>query len=204
MHQKNNAEEIPPRKHSLRLLYFYIIILSVLNTGFSIINDDLLSSPIFLDSIFTIAGGMFLGPLPGLATGLLTHIILFALKGGAAVYLQFAPCSMLTGLIIGLMARKGKFDNAMHLMPAVMLLALIISLLGSGIALVVYGGYTRSGIDHITATLYDSGLPLIPAVLLTAFITNIIDKMICVYTAFGLGLFHCYIRRKALNCINPD
>lgn len=63
-----------------------------------------------------------------------------ALIGGNILGSLFAICNIGSGLIVGFMARRKKFHTIPHVLVATVLVALWNAIVGSPIAMVVYGG----------------------------------------------------------------
>ena len=171
-----------------------VLVLSLLNLGLSWTNNVVLKSPLFLDSIFTAVGGAVLGPWAGMGIGLLTNLGMEPIYGMTGYYWPFAACNMATGLIVGLMSRRGVFTQGWHATAAVVLVTLANALLGGFIANLVFSGDTGVQIDNIVSAFTETGLSLVTANFWARIPTNLIDKMLAVYPAF---LATVWIRRKA-------
>ncbi|NLJ45701.1 MAG: ECF transporter S component [Treponema sp.] len=166
-----------------------VSVLAFLNLLFSWTNNVVLKSPLFLDSIFTAVGASILGPWAGMAVGLLTNLGMEPVYGMTGLYWPFAACNMATGLIVGIMARRGAFSRAWHATLAILLVTLANALLGGFIANLVFSGDTGVAIDHIVAALTETGLSLASANFWVRIPANLVDKMLAVYAAFGVRLF---------------
>lgn len=161
-----------------------VLVLALLNMGFSWTNNVVLKSPLFLDSIFTALGASVLGPWAGMGIGLLTNLGMEPIYGMTGFYWPFAACNMATGLIVGLMSRKGAFNQGWHATAAVVLVTLANALLGGFIANLVFSGDTGVQIDNIVSAFTETGLSLFTANFWARIPTNLIDKMLAVYAAF--------------------
>ncbi|HAE20981.1 MAG TPA: hypothetical protein DCG47_01475 [Spirochaetaceae bacterium] len=173
-----------------------VLACSSLNLLFSWFNNILIKSPLFLDSIFTAIGAALLGPLAGMLIGLLTNIGMEPVYGMTGLYWPFAICNMATGLIMGLMVRRGGFKQGWHVTATVLLVTLANALLGSVVANVVYSGNSGVQIDHIISAFVETGQSLIAASFWARIPTNLIDKMLAVYAAYGLLLL---IKKESLD-----
>lgn len=167
-------------------LFIAILGLSLLNLGFSWLNNIVLTSPLFLDSVFTAVGAVLFGPWAGMAIGLLTNLGMEPLYGMTGFYAPFAACNMATGLILGLMARKGVFNLAWHVTLAVVLVTAANAILGGFIANLVFSGSTGVQIDNIVSAFTELGLSLVSSNFWARIPTNLIDKMLAVYSAFAV------------------
>ncbi len=163
--------------------------LALLNLLFSWTNNRVLRSPLFLDSIFTAVGAAILGPWAGMAVGLLTNLGMEPVYGMTGLYWPFAACNMATGLIVGIMARRGAFSRAWHATLAILLVTLANALLGGFIANLVFSGDTGVQIDQIVSAFTETGLSLASANFWVRIPANLVDKMLAVYAAFGVRLF---------------
>jgi energy-coupling factor transport system substrate-specific component len=169
---------------------------SLLNLLFSWINNELMKSPLFLDSIFTAVGAALLGPYGGMAIGLLTNFGMELVYGMSGLYWPFAICNMATGLIVGLMVRRGVFKQGWQVTVAVLLVTFANALLGSLVANIVFSGNSGVQIDHIISAFVETGQSLAAASFWARIPTNLIDKMLAVYAAYGLLLF---IKKESLD-----
>lgn len=170
-----------------------VLALSLLNLALSWINNVVLRSPLFLDSIFTALGAAVLGPWAGMAVGLLTNLGMEPMYGMTGYYWPFAVCNMATGLIVGLMSRRGAFSQGWHATAAVVLVTLANALLGGFIANLVFSGDTGVQIDNIVSAFTETGLSLASANFWARIPANLIDKMLAVYAAF---LARAWIRSR--------
>ena len=171
-----------------------VLVLALLNMAFSWTNNVILKSPLFLDSIFTALGAAVLGPWAGMGIGFLTNLGMEPIYGMTGLYWPFAACNMATGLIVGLMSRRGAFTQGWHATIAVIVVTLANALLGGFIANLVFSGDTGVQIDNIVSAFTETGLSLVSANFWARIPTNLIDKMLAVYPAF---LAAAWIRRKA-------
>ncbi len=166
-----------------------VAVLSLFNLLFSWTNNMVLRSPLFLDSIFTAIGAVILGPFGGAGIGLLTNLGMELVYGRTGLYWPFSACNMATGLIIGLMSRKGVFTRSWHASLAVLAVTAANALLGGFIANLVFAGDTGVQIDQIISAFTETGLSLGSANFWARIPTNLVDKMLAVYAAFGVHLF---------------
>lgn len=142
--------------------------------------------PLFMDSILTAVAAALFGVLPGLAVAVLTNVFQEAFHGFAGRNLPFALCGAATALIVGLWARRGGFRTLGAAFLASIAVALANSLLGSAIAVFVYGGTTASNIDNLVAAFALVTDSILSAAFLARFPMNLVDKTIAVFAAWGL------------------
>ena len=169
-------------------LLLFLPLLAVFNLGFSWVNNYILKSPLFLDSIFTAVAAVLFGPLPGLITAVLTNIGMELMYGMTGYYLPFAVCSITTALILGFMVKGGYFKKQFHVTAAVLAVTVSNALTGALVAYLLFSGDSGVGIDVIVSAFTETGLSVLASAFLARIPANLIDKMIAVYTAYGLYL----------------
>lgn len=161
---------------------------AILNLGFSWINSYILHSPLFLDSIFTAVTAVLLGPLPGLITAVLTNAGMELMYGMTGYYYPFAICGISTALILGFMMKGGYFRKQVHVTAAVIAVTLSNALTGTLVAYFLFSGDSGVGIDVIVSAFTETGLSMLASAFLARIPANLIDKMIAIYTAYGIYL----------------
>ncbi len=144
------------QKKPLWLIFLFIVVAVGLNGLFSTINAAL-NFPFFFDSIWTATIAALFGPVVGVATGILTNFFLEVLAGFTLIHYPFGLCNALTGLIVGLMARSGRFRAINHIVMASLAVTLGNSILGAVIATYLFGGATGIDIDYIMTGLMLAG-----------------------------------------------
>jgi len=168
-----------------------LILATAANLIFSYFNNRVLYSPLFLDSIFTAAAAVLLGPAGGLAAGLLTNIFMEFQYGMTGLYWPFALCNMSTGLIIGVMRNRGLFERMFHIPFVLLIVTLSNAVLGAVVALFLFRGFSGVGIDRIIMVFHNLGQSFTSAVFWTRIPVNFIDKTIAVVPAFFLNRLVC-------------
>ncbi len=154
-----------------------------------------LKLPVFLDSIGTVLVAIVAGPWAGAATGILSNVI-----WGLAVdpnALPWFPVAMMIGFVAGWLAIAGWFKSWVKVAGSGVVLALTAAIVGTPIAVYLFGGITTSGSSFITAFLLQTGQDLVSAVLSTNFIVEPIDKIATCFLAYGIvkGLSTRYLSR---------
>lgn len=90
-----------------------------------------------------------------------------------------------SGLIVGFMARRKKFHTIPHVLVATVLVALWNAIVGSPIAMVVYGGVDgNTGTNLMIAGLQAFGQDLMGAAFLARIPVNLLDKGIACFIAW--------------------
>ena len=164
-----------------------ILLGASLNILFWWLSNDVLKTPIFMDSLFTAVIAALYGPVLGTLTGLFTNLEFEALAGFPGVHWPFALCNMATGLIVGLRTRNRDCSlTGLNVTVTIVLVVIANSILGTLIAMIVFSGDTEVSLDYIISTLTEVGQSLFVANFWARILTNLIDKMIAIYTAFGI------------------
>lgn len=143
----------------------------VLGTAVSYLKIPLL----FLDTIGTIFAAVMFGPWWGIAVGTITNLITPILSGNVKD-IPFFVINAVVGLIIGLIARKYNFNWKTAIVSGI-ILSIVCPLIGTPIAVWVYGGITGSGNDFLFVWLKNSGQSIFTAAFIPRITGNIIDKI---------------------------
>lgn len=170
-----------------RLRTTYIAIMIPLGVAINYIGGQIASSlalPIYLDSIGTIVVAAIMGPWVGAISGVLYNVI-SSLLGGNVLASLFGLCNLGSGLIVGYMARWGKFKTIPWVGLAVVLVSLWNAILGTPIAMVVYGGVDgNAGTNLMIAGMQALGQDLASAAFIARIPTNLLDKGIACIIAW--------------------
>ena len=155
----------------------------IVNIGGHLINDAL-SSPLFLDSIGTIMVAAILGPWAGAGAGFLSNLLVGLVSN--PVIIPFALVNMLIGLVVGFIARKRGFKDFLSPLYAGLALTVLCPLLGTPIAVYLFGGLTGGALDRLYFSILQSGKDVLSSAFLVRIPNNFADKMISVYMVLGL------------------
>lgn len=131
---------------------------------------------LFLDTIGTLFIALVFGPIAGLTVGVLTNLTAPILMGNFA-FSPFMIVSAVIGLVAGLMFRKMKFKPISMIIIGVTV-AFIAAFIGSGIKLIVFGGYSGEILDSVFALLTAAGLNDFVATFIPRFAYNLVDKVL--------------------------
>jgi energy-coupling factor transport system substrate-specific component len=142
-----------------------------------------LGLPVFMDSIGTIIVAAIMGPLIGGSTGMLTNIVLGLLRGDV-LSMAFGLANMSTGIIVGFLAKHGKFKNWIHLTIAALLITITNSLIAAPIVVLLYGGVSGAGVDLLVAGVLAAGKNILSSAFLARLPVNLVDKGIAIIIAF--------------------
>lgn len=156
----------------------YYLIISALGIVLNIVLGTLVASfkipLLFLDTIGTIFVAVLLGPFYGAAAGGLTNIIQGMITNPKTI--PFAIVNIAIGLIVGYIAKKYKFNYKVAIFTGI-IISVIAPLIGTPIAVYVYGGLTGGGTDLIFAWLLKSGKSIFTAAFIPRICGNLIDKI---------------------------
>lgn len=169
-----------------------IILNLVLGTVVSTMQIPLL----FLDTIGTILVAVVLGPLAGAMTGGLTNVIQGILTNPRDI--PFALVNIAIGLIVGFAAKKFKFDIKTAVITG-LILSIVAPLIGTPIAVFMYGGLTGGGTDILFAWMLATGQKVFTAAFIPRVAGNLVDKIgSCILVSYMLKYIPKeYTNRKA-------
>lgn len=155
-----------------------VLIFSALGIAINIVLgyiSGILNIPLlFLDTIGTIFVAAVYGPFYGAVTGGLTNVALGILQSPKNI--PFALVNIAVGIVVGLIARKWKFDLKTAIITG-MILAVVAPLIGTPIAVYVYGGITGDFNDVFFTWLTQSGQKIFTAAFIPRIASNIVDKI---------------------------
>ena len=129
---------------------------------------------LFLDTIGTILVAVVLGPFAGALTGGLTNVIQGILTNPRDI--PFALVNIAIGIIVGIIARKTKFDIKTAVITG-LILSIVAPLIGTPIAVFMYGGLTGGGTDILFAWLLATGQKIFTAAFIPRVAGNLVDKI---------------------------
>ena len=144
---------------------------------------DLLKIPLlFLDTIGTILVSVILGPWVGAMTGGLTNVISGVLTNPKNI--PFALVNIVIALVVGFIAKYNRFNYKVAITTGI-ILSVVAPLIGTPIAVYVFGGLTGDANDVIFTWLLTSGQRIFTAAFIPRITGNFIDKIIsCLVVAF--------------------
>lgn len=160
-------------KMSTRSMIFASICI-VINLVLGTVTQMLQIPLLFLDTIGTILSAAVLGPLAGALTGGLTNVIQGFITNPKDI--PFALVNIAIGLIVGFVAKKRGFDLKTAIVTG-LVLSIVAPLIGTPIAVLLYGGVTGGGTDLIFAWLLASGQKIFTAAFIPRITGNLIDKI---------------------------
>lgn len=133
--------------------------------------------PIYLDSVGTVLSGALLGPVYGVATGVLGSLISGITFDIYSLY--YAPVQILTGLMAGLMFRT-KWLQGYRLPIGGLAVSLPTSIASAAITAFLFGGITSSGSSYLVVLMSNLGMNLTLSCFFVQVLTDYADKLIAV------------------------
>ncbi|WP_210365271.1 CD3073 family putative ECF transporter S component [Bacillus sp. REN3] len=141
---------------------------------------------LFLDTIGTVLIAVLFGPWWGALTGGVTNIVLGMTTGPTAIF--FGIVSITIALVAGFMARKFDFSKWYVALATGILLSVIAPLVGTPIAVAVFGGLNGSGMDVVVLWLRASGESVFASTFISRITGNLVDKIVtCFLVAFMIA-----------------
>lgn len=131
---------------------------------------------LFLDTIGTVLISVMFGPWWGVLTGGLTNVVLGATTGSSAIFFGFV--NMAIALVVGFMARKFDFKKWYVAIVTGLIISVVAPLIGTPIAVAVYGGLNGSGMDFVVLWLRASGESVFASTFISRITGNLVDKTV--------------------------
>ena len=157
---------------------------------------------VFLDTVGTLFGGVLLGPLQGALVGLCTNLIQGFLTNPRDI--PFALVNVAVGLVSGFAARRFRFSLPVAVTVG-LVLAVLCPLIGTPIAVWLYGGLTGGGTDFLFLWLVKSGQSIFTAAFLPRIAGNLVDKVVsCVLVSLLLSRLPARYRILGGNLPAPE
>ena len=169
----NGEEVFMSNRKTVILTYgaMCVVMNVVLGTAVSALKIPLL----FLDTIGTVLMAVLFGPWWGALTGLLTNVVLGITTGPTAIF--FGLVNVAIAIVVGLMARKFNFRKWYIALITGMILSIVAPLIGTPIAVAVFGGLNGSGMDVVVLWLRTAGESVFASTFISRITGNIIDKI---------------------------
>lgn len=131
--------------------------------------------PIFLDSIGTVLSGFLLGPVGGALVGFFTNVLLGFILDPS--YIPFSIVNIVIGLVSGYVAVKHGITLKNSIIVG-LVLAIIAPMVGTPIAVYLYGGLVGGGVGLLTAVFLHSGQDIFSSAFLARIPANLVDKLL--------------------------
>lgn len=157
----------------------------VVNIAFGMFVDMLNIPLLFLDTVGTILGAVALGPFSAALIGGCTNLVLGIISGPTNI--PFALVNIVLGLVVGYTAKKKGFGYKEAIIVGI-ILAVVCPLVGTPIAVLMFGGISGSGADFLVGFLIQTGQSLFTSAFIPRIISNIVDKPLsCIMVVFFLS-----------------
>ena len=160
------------------------VLISVVLNGLINYAGDKLGIPLFLDSIFTAVTAALFGIIPGILTGLFTNIFQEILRGFPMYLYPFAIVNMATGLLVGILVKRGYFKTFFGVFLIIIYTALVNAFLGALIVTIVFGGITNEEVDYIVRVILMTGQSVFSSAFIARIFINLVDKGIAILAAY--------------------
>lgn len=150
---------------------------------------------LFMDTVGTIFTAAVFGPMWGAITGGLTNVLQGTITDPKII--PFAIVNIVVGLIVGNIAKKRGFGIKTAVMTGV-ILSVAAPLVGTPIAVYVYGGLTGDFNDVFFTLLRNTGQKIFTAAFLPRVASNLVDKILsCAIVSFVIELLPKRYTRSA-------
>lgn len=121
----------------------------------------------------------------GAAAGALTNVVMGVLKDPREI--PFLLVNLVIGLVVGYIAKKRKFDVKTAVVTGI-ILAVVAPVIGTPIAIYVYGGITGDFNDVFFVMMRNAGSTIFSSAFIPRITSNIIDKIVsCVIVSIVLS-----------------
>ena len=141
---------------------------------------------LFLDTIGTVLISVLFGPWWGALTGGLTNVVLGATTGASAMF--FGIVNIAIALVAGYIAKKFDFRKWYVALITGLILSVVAPVIGTPIAVAVYGGLNGSGMDLVVLWLRSSGESVFASTFISRITGNFVDKIItCLLVMFMIS-----------------
>ncbi|WP_423799973.1 CD3073 family putative ECF transporter S component [Neobacillus sp. SAB-20_R2A] len=138
---------------------------------------------LFLDTIGTVLIAVLFGPWWGALAGALTNVVLGVTTGGSAIF--FGLVNVAIALVVGYIAKKFDFTKWYVALITGLILSVVAPLIGTPIAVAVFGGLNGSGMDVVVLWLRAAGDSVFASTFISRITGNFVDKIItCLLVMF--------------------
>lgn len=135
--------------------------------------------PIYLDTIGTLMGSAFFGPIGGVMTGMLTALINGATGDLFSIY--FMPSQIATALVSGFVYKKVKPTDFKKIWWVALIVSVPATVVSTIITVILFHGVTSSGSSMLVQLLHGMGVNQAIAVFIIQVGTDYFDRVIGVY-----------------------
>ncbi|MFC4801278.1 CD3073 family putative ECF transporter S component [Neobacillus sp. GCM10023253] len=138
---------------------------------------------LFLDTIGTVLIAVLFGPWWGALAGALTNVVLGVTTGGSAIF--FGLVNVAIALVVGYIAKRFDFTKWYVALITGLILSVVAPLIGTPIAVAIFGGLNGSGMDVVVLWLRAAGDSVFASTFISRITGNFVDKIItCLLVMF--------------------
>ncbi|MBS4212819.1 CD3073 family putative ECF transporter S component [Neobacillus rhizophilus] len=138
---------------------------------------------LFLDTIGTVLIAVLFGPWWGALAGALTNVVLGVTTGGSAIF--FGLVNVAIALVVGYIAKRFDFTKWYVALITGLILSVVAPLIGTPIAVALFGGLNGSGMDVVVLWLRAAGDSVFASTFISRITGNFVDKIItCLLVMF--------------------
>jgi len=168
-------------KFSSKIVVFAAIGVAI-NIVFGMVVQLLNIPLLFLDTLGTIMVAVLFGPVWGALVGLVTNLLLGILVDPTNI--PFALVNIAIGIIVGLIFKKFEFNLVTAIVTG-LIISVVAPLIGTPIAVFLFGGIAGGFSDVLFAWLLASGQKIFTAAFIPRILSNVVDKTLsCVLIYF--------------------
>ncbi|MEX0380621.1 ECF transporter S component [Leuconostoc sp. MS02] len=135
--------------------------------------------PIYLDTIGTLLGSAFFGPIGGVITGILTALINGSTGDLFSIY--FMPSQITTALVSGFVYKKFRATDFKKIWWLALIISVPATIVSTLITVILFHGITSSGSSIVVQILHGVGMNQVASILLVQTCTDYLDRIIGVY-----------------------
>ncbi|CEG25791.1 CD3073 family putative ECF transporter S component [Bacillus sp. B-jedd] len=131
---------------------------------------------LFLDTIGTVLMAVLFGPWWGALVGVLTNIVMGVTTGPTAIF--FGLVNVAIAIVVGFAARRFDFTKWYTALVTGFILSIVAPLIGTPIAVAVFGGLNGSGMDLVVLWLRSAGESIFASTFISRITGNFVDKIV--------------------------
>lgn len=143
---------------------------------------DILTLPIWLDSVGTVLSAYVFGPVCGAITGATVNI-LYGLRSEVSIF--YGLTNIAVGVVTGICARKGFLQNIFGMLSTAFLVAVFSTIISVPLNYILAGGFTGNvwG-DGVAELLREMGVPAVISCIAGEFYLDFLDKVTAMLLLF--------------------
>ncbi|WP_294976208.1 ECF transporter S component [uncultured Leuconostoc sp.] len=135
--------------------------------------------PIYLDTIGTLLGSAFFGPIGGMITGILTALVNGVTGDLFSIY--FMPSQITTGIVAGFIYKKFKATDFKKIWWLALIISVPATIVSTMITIWLFHGITSSGSSIVVQMLHGFGVNQVVAIFSVQIGADYFDRVIGIY-----------------------